>query len=436
MRVLGIGDYGDLGDLYARLVAGGHQVRMTIADPAYHDVYAGMVERVADWQSQLAWIREAGDDGVIICETAHQGILQDELRRSGLHVIGGCAWGDRLEGDRAFGQAVMRSVGMRTAEVWHFRAFDHAMAFITERPARYVLKHNGHHLPATHTYVGMLGGGTDVVTMLRHAQRHWSADHQPDFVLMQHLEGHETGVGAYFDGRRFVGPACLDWEHKRFFTGDLGELTGEMGTLVTYTGAERLFAETLAPMAPLLAQHGYCGYINLNTIINRDGVWPLEFTCRFGYPGFAILDPLQANGWEEVLRAMCGQRDTFAVHPGYAVGVVLTMPPFPYQAAGPSTQCRGIPICWQGTLHEDERRHVHYGDVGLVDGQPVIAGESGYVLVVTGVGADVERARAQAYGLMQRAVVPNGRYRTDIGERFLRHDAPALARLGYLPTSH
>ena len=432
MRILGIGDYGDLGDLYRQLVSSGHEVRMSIADPAYHDVYAGMVERVSDWQSHLSWIREAGDDGVIICETAHQGLMQDELRRSGVHVIGGCAWGDRLEGDRAFGQEVMRAVGMRTAEVWHFTAFDHAIAFIVAHPGRYVCKHNGHHLLATNTYIGMVPDGTDVIAMLHHSQRHWPADQSPDFVLMQHVVGCETGVGAYFDGRRFVGPACLDWEHKRFFPGDLGELTGEMGTVVTYTGAERLFAETLAPMAPLLAQHGYCGYINLNTIINEHGVWPLEFTCRFGYPGFAILDALHAKGWEEVLLAMCGRRDTFSVLPGYAVGVVLTTPPFPYQAE-PATQCRGLPGCWHGTLRDDERRHVHYGDVGLVDGHPVIAGESGYVLVVTGVGEDVAHARTQAYDLINRVVVPNGRYRTDIGERFQRDDAPTLARLGYLP---
>ena len=42
----------------------------------------------------------------------------------------------------------------------------------------------------------------------------------------------------------------------------------------------------------------------MNTIVNEQGIWPLEFTCRFGYPGFAILDPLQETPWGELFHAM------------------------------------------------------------------------------------------------------------------------------------
>ncbi len=432
MRILGIGDYGDLGDLYWHLLGQGHEVRMSVSDPLYHDVYAGMVDRTDDWRRELPWIRAAGDQGVIIFETADRGRIQDDLRADGHQVIGGCAWGDRIEGDRAFGQEIMRRVGMRTAPVHHFAAYGDAIAHIIAHPARYVFKANGHHTPSTRNYVGRRDDGADVIAVIASARRAPGGDGPQDFILMDLLDGVETGVGAYFNGRRFVGPPCLDWEHKRLFPGDIGELTGEMGTLVTYRGGERLFAETLAPMAPLLAAAGYRGYINLNTIINDAGVWPLEFTCRFGYPGFAILAPLQTGGWEEVLRALLGHGDGFRTAPGYAVGVVLTMPPFPY-LGGSAPSPNGAPISVTGTLSAQDQRHLHYGEVAQVRGQPVVAGASGYVLVATGSGAEVADARAAAYGLLARVVVPNGRYRNDIGLRFIERESAELRRLGYLP---
>ena len=431
MRILGIGDYLDLGDMYLRLAADGHEVRVHVADPAYHGVMAGMVTRVRDWRAELEWVAATGQDGLILFEGGGRGQEQDALRAAGLQVIGGCAWGDRLEGDRAFGQEVMRATGMRTAAVRDFSDFAAAIAFIHARPRRYVCKHNGHHLPSTRNHVGVLDDGADVVQLLRGYAATWPAEVPVSFVLMDHLEGIETGVGAYFDGREFTGPACLDWEHKRFFPGDLGELTGEMGTVVTYQGGAALFAETLAPLAPWLRAAGYRGYINLNCIINADGVWPLEYTCRFGYPGFAILDALQPGGWDEVLGAMLGRSNGFAAAPGYAVGVVLTTPPFPYAGDG-SCPAAGLPIAFRRALTAAERAHLHYAEVALdATGALVTSGASGYVLVATGVGADIGTAQRAAYGLLGQVVVPNARYRLDIGDRLRDGELARLAGLGY-----
>ncbi len=427
LRVLGIGDSGDLGDLYAHLQRYGHEVRMAVEDPAYHDVFRGLVEHTADWRKELAWIREAGRDGIILFETAHHGALQDELRRDGFQVIGGCAFGDRLEGERELGQAVLHQAGLQTAATWCFRDLDAGIAYIRARPRRYVVKHNGHHLPSTRTHVGTFADGGDVIALLQEHAR--QGVEGADFVLMDAVDGVETGVGAYFDGRRFVGPVCLDWEHKRFFPGDLGELTGEMGTVVTYEGGGRLFADTLAHLAPVLAEHGYCGYINLNTIINEEGVWPLEFTCRFGYPGFAILAALHRDGWEGLLRLLCGQPARVLTHPGFAVGVVVTVPPFPYLATPHPS--RGLPIRFQGGLSADDLDHVHFGEVDFSSGEPVVGGVSGYVLVITGRGPDVSSARREAYRLLGRTQIPNARYRHDIGCRYIERDAALLAKYGY-----
>ena len=240
------------------------------------------------------------------------------------------------------------------------------------------------------------------------------------------------GVGAYFNGADFLEPACLDWEHKRFFPGDLGELTGEMGTVVTYSRTKRLFDRTLAKMAPFLRDNGYCGYINLNTIVNERGIWPLEFTCRFGYPGYAILDPLQITKWADLFRVMLDRSTLrFDTERGFSVGIVITTPPFPY--------CRetveepiGLPILFAEDLLPAERRHLHYGEIGLKNGVLVTSGMSGYTLVVTGVGETIEAARDAANTLADKIVVPNARYRRDIGTRLINDEFRKVEALGLL----
>ena len=424
MRFLGIGDYHSLGDMYWRLARSGHEVRVLVREEEGRDIFRGLVERVDDLSRGLDWV---GRDGVIVCETATFGADADALRKQGFGVVGSSAVGDQLEVDRAFGQQVMADVGMRTAPTHRFRAFEDAIDFIRRKPARYVYKLSDAESASTQNYVGMLDNGADMLAMLQsEAARCGDAE----FVLMDFLRGVEVGIGGYFDGEKFLTPACIDWEHKRFFPGDLGELTGEMGTVVSYRHSQRLFDETLGRIAPLLRDARHHGYININTIVNDDGVFPLEFTSRFGYPGFAICDALHAERWDTILAKMAlGGSDAFETRDGFAVGVVITVPPFPYEY-GYEKLSRGRPIFFDGISMNDNA--LHFGEVERDGDRLLTSGSIGYVCVATGIGESVQHAQRSAYATARKVAVSNARYRNDIGDKLIREDWETLKRLGWV----
>jgi len=434
MRFLGIGDSVELADLYLRLQTARHAVRVRVAEAEAGDVLSGMlVKSDGPLIEDLAWVGKRHTGGVIVFEGVGHGALQSRLRAEGYAVVGGSVFGDRLEMDRAFGQSVLHELGLPTAAIHEVDGFDAAIAFVSQTKQRYVLKFNGTGLSSTCSYVGMLDGGADMLAILQQQKRQWTFPEPPRLVLMNHLQGVEVGVGAWFNGTSFLQPPNLDWEHKRFFPGDLGELTGEMGTVVSFDNGHKLFEATLAKVAPLLRQAGHVGYVNLNLIVNDAGAWPLEFTCRFGYPGFALLGALTDEGWADTLQRLVEPTTSLLpTHRGYVVGVVLTVPPFPYPD-GYARLSKGMPICFADDFTNEDRDALHYGEVGMQDGQLVTAGQLGYCMVVTGRGLTVADAQRDAYAVARKVAIPNVRYRNDIGDALVNRDFAELQRLGWLP---
>ena len=142
MRFLGVTETCDLGALYLRLQADGHEVRISVSEPMASGTLAGLVPHVADWREELEWIRAAGRNGIILFEAVSEGFgaLQDSLRRDGFNVIGGSAFGDRLENDRAFAMGLLAELGFPQGHVWEFSDGAAADAFLAANPGRYVLK--------------------------------------------------------------------------------------------------------------------------------------------------------------------------------------------------------------------------------------------------------------------------------------------------------
>ena len=416
MRILGIGARVDLGDLYRTLMREGHEVRVHAGDPAFPTLFEGLVERVPDWRAALPWV---GREGLILFEKVGAGATQDALRRDGYRVIGGSVLGDRLEYDRGFGQATLADAGLNVAPAHRFDDARAAAAWLRANPGRVVLKHFNN---ARATFVGDHAAGIDVLFQLGRAP-------PGPVLLMPVIDGIEVGIGAYFDGRRFLEPACIDFEHKRFFPGEIGEMTGEMGTLVAYRGAGPLMRATLGRLAPVFAAARHVGYVNLNMMVNADGLWPLEFTCRFGNPGYAILAPLQQDGWGELFQRMLhGGHPGFDTAPDWCTGIVLTVPPFPEERPN-ADPAQDPPVLFH--TPPDDPRHFHYSDMRLDAGQLRAGRGTGYAMVVTGLGATIAASQAAALARARSVCIPDLRYRADIGERVRLGQLDALRALGW-----
>ena len=125
-----------------------------------------------------------------------------------------------------------------------------------------------------------------------------------------------------------------------------------------------------------------------------------------------------------------GREKRFATRDGFAAGVVLTVPPYPYDDL-PGADCKGLPVLFRAPLSAEEQDRLHHGEVALRAGQLVTAGTMGYVTVATGTGPDLAAARRfyADFGLSEAAAAADrSDFRTLDGTeiRLRRADDPAL----------
>ncbi len=411
------------GDLAWQVKKEGHEVKVYIESDSAKDVYDGFLEKVSDWKIHIEWA------DVVVFDDVGFGKEADELRKSGKLVVGGSAYTDKLEEDREFGQSEMKRMGMLTLPHWDFTNYDEALKFIELNPGRYVYKPSGF-TPMDYKGILFLGkdeDGKDIHEIIR-SNKKVLEKKVKQFQLQKFAQGVEVGVGAFFNGNDFIYPININFEHKKLFPGDIGPYTGEMGTLMYWSGSNTIFRTTLEKMKEEIKKSGYVGYIDINCIANGRGIYPLEFTARFGYPTISIqMEGITGEMGEFLYAIAKGEKYDLKTKRGFQVGVVCAVPPFPYDDKAEMSIYKDLSIIFKKPNLEG----IHLGDIKLIDGSWRIAGDTGYALVVTGSGITVEDARKQVYGRLENILLQNMFYRTDIGIGW-HEDSDKLQTWGYL----
>lgn len=433
MKILYIDATASFLDFAMRCEAMGHEVRVFMGpckDGSRYPVGDGLLTKVPEWQGSMRWA-----DLIITSDNVKYLKEMESYRRAGYPIFGPNMEVTDWELERGTGQDIFEDHGIKCLPSTIFKTYDEAIEFLNKNPeGRYVSKPTGDADKAL-SYVSK--SSQDMMFMLNHWKRKQIS--KVPFLFQEFRPGIEMAVGGWVGRDGFLSHFLENFEFKKLMNDEVGVNTGEMGTAMKYvTAEESLLARTvLLPLEAALIRSGYTGYIDVAVIIDKKGnPWPLEFTSRPGWPLFQIQQALHPDPCQWMLDALNG-KDTFKPFDDIAIGVVVTMPDFPYSHMT-RKEVTGFPV-WGITTKN--RFNVHPCEMmlgeapvlenGKIKTKQMMVTAGDYVLVVTGTEPTISEAKDSAYDVLRQLEIPNSPiYRTDIGCR-LEKQIPELQSLGY-----
>ena len=422
-KFLFVSKWGESLDLAYTTSLENNSVKMYIEDKSSREIGFGFVKKVNDWKKHIDWA------DIIIFDYTGYGKICSELKALGKPIIGGTEYTDMLELDRNFGQDQLKKHKIKTLPYYEFNNFKDAIHFVQSRPDSYVIKPSGETQDLKQLlFVGNDDKGEDVIRILKAYEKSWG-NNFGNFQLQKKVKGVEISVAAFFNGNQFIYPINVTFEHKKLFPKELGVSTGEMGTSMFWTTGSPVFEATLKKFESTLAKNNFTGHIDINCIVNGNGIYPLEFTSRFGYPQICIqragiIEPIG----ELLYKIATGLNFKMQVKKGFQVGTLIVVPPFPYDDKKTfQLFSKDAVIVFKKKMTEG----IHPMHLKMINDEWLITGSIGTALLITGTGLTMKDAQRMMNNRISNIIVNNCYYRTDIGDRW-HEDSDKLWSWGLL----
>ena len=351
--------------------------------------------------------KEGIDMTVVGPEAALAAGVVNRFNERGLKIFGPTKEAARIESSKEYAKQVMDRYGVPTAGYHAFDNYEEALAYVKEGKIPTVIKYDG------------LAAGKGVVVAMSldeadAALRDMLLDSsfgKGRVVIEDFLEGPEFSFMCVVSGDK-VYPLELAQDHKRAYDGDKGPNTGGMGAYspVPFIGEdvkENALREIMEPVAKGLVSEGnpFTGILYGGLILTEDGPKVIEFNARFGDPETEVVLPRMKSDIYALFDAALKKEDFIVEWDEDAIlGVVLASKGYPGSYAK-GAEIKGL---------EEIDGNVYHMGTSMKDGKTLTAG--GRVLMVTGKGATLEEAHAEAMKNLSKIECPTLFHRTDIGK--------------------
>jgi len=437
MKILFISKESNGGDCALRLALEGNQVKFHLAEKELRNL-DGLIEKEKNWRAGVNWA------DLIVFDDTGMDEYTAYVQKTGKPCFGmahspkkfkiegasfdGHKFAGELEKNRNMSQEVMSELGIgEEIESLSFTDIPKAIEHLRQHKVPHVIKPELHGSGSEKTYVGKLANNEDAIGWLETLPTRPGGGKVKKIEIEERKEGVEVACSSWFNGKEWVGPVNINFEHKLVASSKDGRgcgfNTGEMGTVMRYIKGDpmdcKLFAETLGKMGKWLSQFDYRGQMDINCIVNEDGIWPLEFTPRLGYPSSYIEDELQLTPWGELFEAIgSGKSISNSVSYDWAIGVVLVGEGYPFWDEGHKRMDQ-MPIIG---LNEKNIEHLHPYDIRYDDKTKRLLATGCYPVTATAKGKTVAEAQSMVYDkIIPQVYFPGQFYRHDIGQRVVEN---------------
>lgn len=339
------------------------------------------------------------------------GGIVDAFEKEGLRIFGPRSNAAIIEGSKDFAKKLMKKYNIPTSNYETFTDVKSAMAYITAKPAPYVLKADG--LAAGKGVViaqTLEEAKTSLVDML---QDNKFGAAGAKVVIEDFLVGEEFSFMAFVHGEK-VWHMEIARDHKPVFNGNKGPNTGGMGA---YSPAEQIpkgmiqnaVKEILLPTAKAMVAEGrsFTGILYAGLIATKEGAKVIEYNARFGDPETEVILPRLENDLYELITNILDNKDiNLKWSDNITLGVILASHGYPgdYET--------GIEIKGLDNIAKDVI--IYHCGTSEKNGKTVTNG--GRVLIITSCEKDIETARSKVYKEIEKINFEGIHYRTDIGQ--------------------
>ena len=354
--------------------------------------------------------------------------IVDYFRENGLVVFGPSARAAAIEASKVFTKDLLSSAGIPTGR---YRVFDDPAQALD-----YVKNVTG--VPVALKADGLAAGkGVILPQTIEEAEQAINlimrdrafGDAGNRIVVEEFLTGEEASFMAITDGKNVL-PLATSQDHKPVFDFDRGPNTGGMGA---YSPApvvnDDLYLQVMKmimePTVEAMADAGrpYEGVLYGGLIIKNGTAKVIEFNCRFGDPeAQPILMRMKTDLVDVIEAALEGRLNEMKIEwdPRAAVCVVLA------SGGYPGSYEKGKVISGLEDAADMDGVMVFHAGTDRQGDNYVTAG--GRVLGVTALGDTIKDAIELAYRAVEKISWDGMHYRTDIGQKALRHtgDAPEV----------